>query len=139
MVFNSSLENILRMQRALENVMANDWLGTSTSSRGGFPPVNVFKHDGSYVVIAELPGVARDDVDVEINRNKIRLSGRKRVDYGEQISMHRTERQAGEFDRTLTLPFEVGIDEVRAEYRDGMLALNLPPAESHKPHKVDIS
>lgn len=138
MVFGSSLENLLRMQHALENAMASDWLGTSTSSRGGFPPVNVFRHDGSYVVIAELPGVPRDDIHVEINRNKLRLSGRKRFDYGEQISMHRSERQAGEFDRTLTLPFEVGIDEVRAEYRDGMLALRLPPAESHKPHRVKI-
>ena len=52
--------------------------------------------------------------------------------------MHRRERQAGEFDRTLTLPFEIGVDEVQAEYRDGMLALRLPPAEAHKPRKVSI-
>jgi len=139
MAFTSSLENILRMQRALEDVMASDWLGSSTSSPGGFPPVNVFQSGDSYVVIAELPGVGRDAIDVEINRNKLRLSGHKTVDYGGQVSMHRSERQAGRFDRTLTLPFEVGVDEVQADYRDGMLALRLPPAEAHKPHKIKIS
>lgn len=138
MAYNSSLENILRMQRALEGAMSSDWFGPSTSSRGGFPPVNVFQSDGRYIVIAELPGVRHEDIDVEINRNKVRLSGKKSIDYGDNISMHRRERQAGEFDRTLTLPFEIGVDEVQAEYRDGMLALRLPPAEAHKPRKVTI-
>lgn len=133
-----TLENILRMQRALDAAMASDWLGTSTASHGGFPPVNVFQSGDSYVVIAELPGVSPKDIDVEINRNKIRLSGQKTVDYGERISVHRGERQHGRFDRTLTLPFEVGVDDVQAEYRDGMLALRLPPAEAHKPRKVEI-
>ena len=118
--------------------MSSDWFGPSTGSRGGFPPVNVFQSDGKYVVIAELPGVRQEDINVEIDRNKVRLSGKKSIDYGDNISMHRRERQAGEFDRTLTLPFEIGVDEVQAEYRDGMLALRLPPAEAHKPRKVSI-
>ena len=52
--------------------------------------------------------------------------------------MHRRERVSGEFDRTLSLPVQVDPDRIKAEYRDGLLAVFLPRAESDKPHSIKI-
>lgn len=139
MRFGYPFDSILNVQRALEDSMTSDWFGPSTSSRGGFPPVNVFRENDSYVVIAELPGVNRDAINVEIHRRQVRLSGKKAINYGEKVSIHRREREAGNFDRTITLPFEVDVDNVKAEHRDGILALHLSRAEKDKPRSIAIS
>jgi len=138
MKFGYPFDSILNIQRALEDSMTSDWFGPSTSSRGGFPPINVFTEDDNYVVIAELPGVSRDAINVEIHRKQVRLSGKKEISYGEKVSIHRREREAGNFDRTITLPFKVDVDNVKAEHRDGILALHLSRAEQDKPRSIAI-
>jgi len=90
------------------------------------------------VLIAEIPGISRDDVNVEIHRNRVRLSGEKKISYGEGASLHRSERETGSFDRTFTTPFEIDADSVLAEYREGILALSLPRAEQDKPRSIKV-
>jgi HSP20 family protein len=69
----------------------------------------------------------------------IRITGRKLVEYGERASLHRRERMAGSFDRTVTVPVQIDADNIRAECRDGVLALYLPRAEVDKPRTIAIS
>jgi HSP20 family molecular chaperone IbpA len=68
----------------------------------------------------------------------IRVSGKKRVDYSNDVSVHRRERVSLDFNRTLSLPVQVDPDRIRAEYRDGLLALFLPRAETDKPRSIEI-
>ena len=68
----------------------------------------------------------------------VRIAGRKAVAYGDKASLHRRERLAGRFDRAFTVPFEVEADQVKAECRDGMLALFLPRAERDKPRTIAV-
>jgi HSP20 family protein len=56
-----------------------------------------------------------------------------------QASLHRRERLSGEFDRAVTIPIQIDADQVKAEYRNGMLALFLPRAERDKPKSISIS
>ncbi len=133
-------DNLLSLQQALANIGAGDsWFTGGTSNQGAFPPINVFQEEDHYVMIAEIPGIKREDVDIEIHRNRVRISGEKKINYGDDVSVHRRERQAGRFDRTFTTPFEIDADKVKAEYRDGILALSLPRAEQDKPRSVKIS
>ena len=133
-------EGLLKLQQALSNMATRDsWFTNSISSRGGFPPINIFQQEDNYVIVAEIPGIKRDEVSIEIQRNRVRLSGEKTIDYGKQASLHRRERQAGKFDRTFTTPFEIDSEKARAEYRDGVLALFLPRAEHEKPRTIKIS
>ena len=81
----------------------------------------------------------KDTLGLETRGNVIRIFGKKTIDYGSNAIVHRRERVAGSFDRTLSLPVEVNADRVTAEYRDGMLALSLPRAESDKPKAIKIS
>jgi HSP20 family protein len=83
--------------------------------------------------------VQRQDLKVEVKGNTLRISGSKKSGRsGEQASVHRRERRGGEFDRAVTLPIEVDADNVRAECRDGLLALYLPRAEQDRPRSISI-
>jgi HSP20 family protein len=69
----------------------------------------------------------------------IRLAGTKKVNYPENASLHRRERLAGRFDRSVTLPVEVDPDGVKADCRDGILAMFLPRADRDKARSISIS
>ena len=109
-----------------------------TTGTGAFPPINVFQQGSDFVAIIEMPGVSKDDLSLEVRGDTIRISGKKTVDYGGNASMNRRERVAGSFDRTISLPVQLDANRITAEYRDGILALSLPRAESDKPKAIKI-
>jgi HSP20 family protein len=130
---------LFQFQQVLDAFRTSGWLGTGPSARGTYPPVNVFRKDDDIVVITEVPGVRKDDLQIQVKGNTIRIAGTKTVGYGEQVGVHRRERLAGRFDRAVTVPVEINADGVRAECRDGILALYLPRAERDKPKQITIS
>ena len=138
-LYPDPFDALLGLQQALDSFRTSGWLGAGPSGSGSFPPVNVFRKGDDLVIITELPGVTASDLDVQMKGNTIRLSGTKSVGYAEKASLHRRERVAGQFDRTLTLPIEIDADGVKAEYRDGILALFLPRAERDKPKSIRVS
>jgi HSP20 family protein len=138
-IFGDTFDALLTLQKALEGRLASDWLRDATSSRGPFPPINVFQQGDDFVVVVEQPGVSRDNLEIQAKENTIRIAGRKIVSYAQDISAHRRERVSGEFDRTLTLPIQIDPDGIRAEYRDGVLAIFVRRAESDKPRTIKIS
>jgi HSP20 family protein len=138
LAFADPFDPLFRFQRALEQQLESDWLESATSGLGAFPLTNVFQQGSDFVAIIEMPGVGKGDLGLEVRGNTIRISGRKTIDYGGNVSMHRRERIAGTFDRTLSLPVRLDPDRVTAEYRDGLLALSLPRAESDKPKAIKI-
>jgi HSP20 family protein len=106
---------------------------------GPFPPINVFQQGQDFVAIIELPGVNKEDVQIQAKENAIRIAGKKSADYPGGASVYRCERIAGEFDRTVTVPVQIDPDAIKAEYRDGILALFIPMAESAKPRSIKIT
>ena len=119
--------------------MGSDWFGSRTSGSGAFPLLNVFTDGDDFVVEAELPGVRKEDLDVQVRGDTLRIQGKKTIAHDESASIHRRERAAGQFDRTVTLPDEIDAAKVSADYRDGVLRLRLPRAESAKPRTVTIN
>jgi HSP20 family protein len=136
--FADPFDALFNLQRALEARTSSDWLQNQTTSQGPFPPINVFQRGGDILAIIELPGIDKSQLQIEAKENTIRISGRKLIAYPEG-SMHRRERVSGEFDRTLSLPVRLDPDGIRAEYRDGVLALFLPRSERDKPRTIQIS
>ena len=137
--FADPFDALFNLQRELEARLASDWLHDLTTSRGPFPPINVFQQGDDILAIVELPGIDGKDLQIQAKENTIRISGKKSVEYPERVSVHRRERVSGEFDRTLTLPVHIDPDRVKAEYRDGILALFLPRAETDKPRTIKIT
>jgi HSP20 family protein len=132
-------EQLRDFQRALDAFRSSSWLGTGLSAGGAYPPINVFRRGDDIVAIIEVPGVRKSDLDITIERNTLRISGSKSVEYGDKAAMHRRERLAGRFDRAVTLPISIDADKIRAECRDGILALYLPRAERDKPRSITVS
>ncbi len=137
--FADPFDALFRFQRALDQQLDSDWLENATSGVGSFPPINVFRQGNDFAAVIEMPGVSKDDLGLEVRGNAIRISGKKTISYGDNASVHRRERGGGSFDRTITLPVQLDPDRVTAEYRDGVLALSLPRAESDKPKAIKIS
>ena len=137
--FADPFHSLLNLQRALEARLASDWLQDLTTSRGPFPPINVFQQGDDILAIIELPGIDKNDLQIQAKENTIRISGKKAVNYPEEVSVHRQERISGEFDRTLSFPVQLDPDGIKAEYRDGVLALFLPRSASDKPRNVAIN
>lgn len=137
-LFPDPSNTLLGLQEALEAFRTSGWLQSSPSGGGSYPPLNIFRKGDDFVLIAEVPGVSKSDLDLQVKGRTIRLSGTKAVKHGEKASLHRRERLAGRFDRSVNLPVEIDPDGVKAEYRDGILALSLPRAEQDKPRSIKI-
>ena len=138
MRFSDPFDALLNFQKQLEARLASDWLGNSTAQIGAYPPINIFQQGHDLVAILELPGVGKSDLAIEAKEGTLRISGRKTLDYQENASIHRRERLAGSFDRTITLPIKIDPDRIKAEYRDGILAIFVPRAEADKPRTIAI-
>jgi len=136
--FSDPFEALFSLQRALDAHLASDWMGERTTAMGSYPPINIFQKGDDFVAVIELPGIDKSGLKVEAKENTIRVSGRKSIDYGKGASMHRRERVSGVFDRTLSVPIQIEPDGIQAEYRDGVLALFIPRAESQKPRTIKI-
>lgn len=137
--FNDPFAAMTALQRALESRLQSDWIGASTSAAGSYPPINIFQQNDDFVAVIELPGVDKDDLQIEAKESTVRISGKKTPSYGGKASAHRRERLFGVFDRTLSLPVQIDADAIRAEYRDGLLALFIPRAASGKPRAIKIN
>ena len=138
MRYTDPFETLFAFQRALENRLSSDWLGNTTASMGTYPPINVFQQGDDLVAIVELPGVNREDLNIQAQENTIRIAGRKAINYPEDVSLHRRERVSGVFDRTLVIPMQLDPQGIKAEYNDGLLALFIPRAEQDKPRTIEI-
>jgi len=129
---------LLQFQQALDSSRTSGWLGTGPSASGSYPPINIFRKGGDVIAIAEVPGISKSDLEIQVLGKTVRIAGRKAVEYGEKASLHRRERVAGRFDRAFQIPFEIEADQVKAEYRDGMLALYLRRSERDKPKTIAV-
>ena len=126
------------LQRSLDASRSSDWFGATTSGYGASPPVNVFQSGDDFILIAELPGVDKKDLDVRVKGGEVQLSGKKSIDRAEDASIHRRERVSGDFNRTLTLRADIDSERVEAELKDGVLKVFLPRAERAKARSVKI-
>jgi HSP20 family protein len=105
-------------------------------------PVDIYATDDAAVVLAALPGVRPDDLDLSIHQNTVTISGKimSAVDSEEARGATWLNREfwSGEFRRSFTLPFAVNPDRVDATFDQGILKITLPKAEHAKPQKISI-
>jgi HSP20 family protein len=104
--------------------------GTLGNIRDWSPQVEVFQRDKQFVVRADLPGLAKDDIDVNITDDAIVLKGERRQESEEnEEGYYRSERSYGSFYRSIPLPEGVNPDEANASFRNGVLEITMPAPE----------
>jgi HSP20 family protein len=138
-MYSHPLGALFDFQNALDQLRASNWLASSPSAQGAYPPLNVFRKGDDIVIVTEVPGVTKSDLRLEAKGNTLRIAGTKRLAQDAKASVHRLERRGGNFDRAITLPIEIDADGIKAECRDGILALFVPRAERDKPRSISIA
>src|SRR4029450_5122790 len=118
-LYSDPFETLFQFQNALDQLRSSSWLQASPSGSGGYPPMNVFRKGEDIVMGIEGPGGRKSDLRIEAKGNTIRIAGTQAVEKAGKASVHRVERRAGQFDRTVTLPIEIDSDGIKAECRDG--------------------
>lgn len=98
------------------------------------PRMDVFEKDGQLVVKAEVPGVSKDDIRITVQDGDLVIEGeRKSESEVKEDAYYRLERSYGSFYRRLALPTGVNPDAITAEYKDGVLEVRIPKAETPEP------
>ena len=137
-------EGFSRIQTRI-NDLFDDAFGRSRSSSppaAGIwsPAVDILESRDSYLIRAELPGMKREDFNLEVHDGSLTLSGeRKFEEAANGVEYHRIERTSGKFSRSFYLPQTVKTDAIKATYRDGILEIHVPKAEEAKPRQIEIS
>lgn len=106
---------------------------------GWIPPIDVHETAAEYVITAELPGLGREDVHIQVHDGRVQISGQRRERTLACEQYHRVERGHGSFSRTFDLPLPVRSDQVTADLRDGVLTIVCPKAKEAGAHRIAVS
>ena len=104
------------------------------------PRVDMFEKDDKVVIKAELPGLEKKDLNLEIKDGVLTLKGERKYDHEvKEENFYRREMSYGKFIRSFTLPAEVDADKIKAEFQNGLLTVEVPKSEAHKPKQIKVN
>jgi HSP20 family protein len=128
-LFNTLVDPSTRTSRGVGGDTSPRWL----------PPMDLLETAEHYVLRADLPGLADEDVNVQFEDNVLTISGERTAEHhNQQDGYHHLERAFGTFSRSLTLPDGVDPDTVQAHFDRGVLEVKIPKPEQKKPRQVQI-
>lgn len=103
------------------------------------PVVDIYDNDDAIVIKAELPGVSKKDITVDVNDRVLTLKGERSANNEvKEDHYYRRESSYGKFERTFTLPADVDPDQIKADYKDGILKIEVPKPEDKKPKQISV-
>ena len=102
------------------------------------PPVDIFDTGEGVKLMLEMPGVGRDDVQIDLERRVLTIRGRGRLTSPEGFRRVYAEYGEGDYDRVFTLSEDIDEAAIRAEMSNGVLTLTLPRAEAAKPKRIEV-
>jgi HSP20 family protein len=112
--------------------------GAFTPAAASFPAVNLYAGRDGIAISAELPGVAKDELEIHAHRDTLTLRGTRRPAAEDEAAFHRRERRSGAFTRTIQLPFRVDPERIEARLENGVLQLSLQRPEEDKPRRIEV-
>ena len=121
------------------NALPSTWFGDELGLKDWNPSVDVYDKDDRIVIKAELPGVDKKDVSVDLKDRVLTIKGeRKAENEVKEEKYYRRERSFGKFQRSFHVPVEVDVEKIEAEFKDGVLNVEIPKSEEHKPKKIAV-
>jgi HSP20 family protein len=128
------------LQTDLNRVFDSFFGGRANDATPRWIPAMDLVETGDHLVLkADLPGLDRDDVGIEIKDGVLTVSGERKTEHEDSSNgYHRVERAYGRFSRSLSLPEGVDADQVQADFDQGVLEVRIPKPAERKPHRVQI-
>ena len=113
----------------LENTELTDWT----------PAIDIDEDNDAFVVIADLPGLTKKDISINIKENMLTISGERKIEKKDETNNYfRSERRYGSFKRNFQLTDQVIADKISASFKSGVLTVTVPKAEEVKPKEIEI-
>ncbi len=104
------------------------------------PVVDIMKKDGKVIVTAELPGINKKDISIDVDEDVLTIKGeRKTENETKEVDFYRKERFIGSFSRSFVLPAGVSTEQINAEYKDGILKIEIPEAKKEEAKQITIN
>jgi HSP20 family protein len=127
------------LQSEVNRIFDTFFGGNDTRARRWVPAMDLVETEDHLVLRADLPGLEKDDVNVEVKDGVLTISGERRAEHEEKSEgFHRVERAFGSFSRSLSLPDGIDAEKVAADFDKGVLEVRIPKPEERKPHRVSI-
>jgi HSP20 family protein len=133
---SGEIDPLDRVRSLLDQTLGGEIASLLTEVRTFTPPVDIEETDDAYVIEAELPGVKREDVDIELEGNELQVSGEIKQREGK---FRRRTRRVGRFELRVMLPDGVDGGSVDAKLDRGVLAVRVPKAERAQRRKIDVT
>ncbi|MBI1874804.1 MAG: Hsp20/alpha crystallin family protein [Acidobacteria bacterium] len=124
------LQNLLALNERLHELV-------HAEGRGWIPPVDLYELEEAYVLTAELPGLAREQIRIEIADSRLVLSGERPQPSVSCEQYHNVERGFGPFSRSFDLPQPVDVDRIEARFQDGVLTVTVPKSPARH-RRIDV-
>lgn len=123
----------------LQNRM-NRLFESGTTARLWTPAVDITESEHEILLEAELPGMKKEEIDVQLNGDTLTLRGERKIERSEKDEQyHRVERQYGAWQRSFQIEIPIDVENVSADYKDGVLVVRLPKARETKPRQIAIT
>jgi HSP20 family protein len=131
-----------RMDRLFNQMLNTPWtpvLTEDVANRGFLPAVDIRETPEQLMIVAELPGLDKKDVNITLENQVLTLAGERNFEKEtKDETCHRIERSYGSFTRSFTLPNNLRVDKIEAKFDKGVLSIVIPKSEETKPRKVTI-
>lgn len=136
-LLNNRMSRVNRMFRDFDHSWETN---SGWPAAHNWPRTNLYDNNDQLQLLAAVPGLGKEDINIKIQGNYLEISGTRKTDRPEGYAAHRLER-GGEttFSRSYTLPIDIDIDKVEAKLKDGILTLILPKAALAMPKKITIN
>ena len=138
--FRNPWQELDQLTNRLGRVFGGD-VPSPASGSNWIPAVNVEESGDEFVLTAEVPGMTRDDIDIELDNNVLTISGERSqavTQEDDEKRYHVWERRFGSFQRSFTLPRTVRPEDIAAEYHDGILTVRMPKVAEAKSRRIQI-
>ena len=106
---------------------------------GWTPAVDILETSDQYIVIAEVAGMRRDDLDIRVHEGRLTIAGERRERTPQCEQYHRVERGHGRFSRAFALPEAIDVERVSADLKEGLLTVTIPKAADGVSRRIQVS
>jgi len=135
--------DLVRLGDRINRLFENDLLNEGINGPEGFtdwnPATDIYETKDSYVFKVEIPGIKKDDIEVDLKENILSIRGEKREDKEvKKENYHRVESFYGSFSRSFTIPKDIDPKKIEASLKDGILELKIGKADEVKAKKINI-
>lgn len=137
----SSFDRLSSLRDEVNRLFDFTWPSRDSGLFSGWSPaLDVFDDKDNFVVTVELPGLKKEEINLSLHDGVLTISGERKHERDEKEGgTFRSERYFGKFQRSVTLPAAVDANKVAANYKDGVLTVELPKAEEAKPKQIAVS